>query len=386
MVPRQRPKRSRRVCPELVSLEGRALLSAGTVHPGLEGRDAALVRDAKRRDSPRDTSAGSIIATISKVKSHGYDFVNFDGPSPGTTAGEGTVINGISNSGTVVGYTIGTSGYPLNFTGNPLTRGHAETLNIENSPTATAEGINSRGTIVGTVNFSSQDMTGDAFYLSYGKLTTFAPSAGTADAVVPVGVVVGMKGAIALGINDHGTIVGYGYGDYNASFIRTSGGTYLTVSPPSGLSSDATARGINDEGLVVGSYLANGNQGVGTSGFVANEKTAKNGTVTATAVADPKIPSVPGEPGATLTNSTLVAINDHDIAVGYYTDSLGSEHGFLYNTKTGHYTFLDDPSAAFFGGAEVSEITGITNSGEITGIYSDANGVLHGFVAKPSQG
>jgi len=30
---------------------------------------------------------------------------------------------------------------------------------------------------------------------------------------------------------------------------------------------------------------------------------------------------------------------------------------------------------------EVTQITGITNSGEITGFYSDANGVFHGFVA-----
>jgi hypothetical protein len=30
---------------------------------------------------------------------------------------------------------------------------------------------------------------------------------------------------------------------------------------------------------------------------------------------------------------------------------------------------------------EVTQITGINNSGEITGFYSDANGAFHGFVA-----
>ena len=31
--------------------------------------------------------------------------------------------------------------------------------------------------------------------------------------------------------------------------------------------------------------------------------------------------------------------------------------------------------------SEVTQITGITNSGELTGFYSDATGVFHGFVA-----
>jgi hypothetical protein len=70
--------------------------------------------------------------------------------------------------------------------------------------------------------------------------------------------------------------------------------------------------------------------------------------------------------------------------VGYYGDSTTSQHGFIYNTHTGQYTFLDDPSEAFDNGVEVTQITGINNSGEITGFYTDANGVFHSFVATPS--
>jgi hypothetical protein len=118
-------------------------------------------------------------------------------------------------------------------------------------------------------------------------------------------------------------------------------------------------------------------------GFMANEKDAQNGVLTGTAIADPTIPSsVKGETGATFMFSQILAVNDQGIAVGYYGDSTMSQHGFLYNTKTGAYTFLDDPSEAFNNsGVEVTQITGITNSGEITGFYSDANGVFHGFVA-----
>jgi hypothetical protein len=58
-----------------------------------------------------------------------------------------------------------------------------------------------------------------------------------------------------------------------------------------------------------------------------------------------------------------------------------SQHGYFYNTNTGKYTFLDDPSAKFHNGVEITQITGITNSGEISGFYTDANGAFHGFVA-----
>jgi hypothetical protein len=71
------------------------------------------------------------------------------------------------------------------------------------------------------------------------------------------------------------------------------------------------------------------------------------------------------------------------IAVGYYGVSTTSQHGFLYNTLTGQFTFIDDPSAQSSNGVEVTQITGIANSGEITGFYSDANGIFHGFVASP---
>lgn len=119
---------------------------------------------------------------------------------------------------------------------------------------------------------------------------------------------------------------------------------------------------------------------------MTNERTAKNGLLTPTPVANPIIPAVPGEPGTTLVSSQIMGVNDRGIAVGYYVDSTNSEHGFLYNTRTGKYTFLDDPSEAFNNGVESTQITGINNSDEITGSYSDANGVSRGFVARPLAG
>ena len=116
---------------------------------------------------------------------------------------------------------------------------------------------------------------------------------------------------------------------------------------------------------------------------MANERAARNGQLTGTAIPDPTIPTVPGEPGATFVFSQILGVNDHTIAVGYYGDSTASQHGFLLDIATGTYTFLDDPAEAFDNGVEVTQITGIDNAGEIVGFYSDASGVFHGFAACP---
>jgi hypothetical protein len=117
-------------------------------------------------------------------------------------------------------------------------------------------------------------------------------------------------------------------------------------------------------------------------GFTANAP-ASPGTISGTVVADPTIPSFAQEPGATFVFSQLLGINDNGTAVGYYGDSTTSQHGYFFNTNTGQYTFLDDPAAAFHDGVEVTQITGISNSGEISGFYSDANGTFYSFAATP---
>ena len=160
---------------------------------------------------------------------------------------------------------------------------------------------------------------------------------------------------------------------------NSSGQNFVTINAPSG-SNPVNAQGINNNGLIVGFYVGTDGQ---DHGFMAQAGAAMNGLLTGTSIADPMIPPVTGEPGATFVFSQVLGIDDAGIAVGYYGDSTTSQHGFFYDTQTGQYTFLDDPFEGFNNGVEVTQITGITNSGEITGFYSDANGVFHGFVATP---
>jgi hypothetical protein len=300
------------------------------------------------------------ISVVGTAAAGGYRFLNFNGPNAGTNAATGSNENGISNFGTVVGFDLDNNGTPHNFTVNPLLSPNVKELNINGSTTAMALGINLFGTVVGN------DGNGNAFSLSHGNVHTFIPLGGST--------------ATAFGINDLGTIVGqYTNGDVTPGFILPRFGTTIRVDAPSG-PDIVNAQGINNFGLVVGFYLGTDGQ---VHGFLAHERDAHSGELTGTAVADPTIPAVPGEPGATFVFSQILGINDEGIAVGYYGDSTTSQHGFLYNTHTGKYTFLDDPSEAFNNGVEVTQITGINDFGEITGFYSDANGVFHSFVATP---
>jgi uncharacterized membrane protein len=337
----------------LVSLEDRALLNAAMPHnPGVSAQ--IHVEGVASRQF-----FGPTITFLNRVRFGAYTFTNFDGPAAGTNAGTGTNMNGIANSGTAVGLTIDNAGNLHNFTVNPLRSRFARLLNINGSATAMAFGINSAGTVVGT------DGNGNAFFLTHGgTLRTFIPNGGTS--------------ATAFGINDRNAIVGqFVTATASPGFIRVNARSTITINAPSG-PNVVNAQGINNNGLVVGFYLGTDGQ---VHGFQASQHAARNGTVTGTAIPDPIIPAVAGEPGATFVFSQVLGVNDRGIAVGYYGDSTTSQHGFLYNTRTGQYTFLDDPNVAFHNGVEVTQITGITNSGELTGFYSDANGVFHGFVA-----
>jgi hypothetical protein len=160
-----------------------------------------------------------------------------------------------------------------------------------------------------------------------------------------------------LGINDAGFGVGY--------FKNTSGNdvpvvvsipteSFTSLKPPG--YSNAQATGINVFGDIVGWEAGSG----GTTGFFE-----RLGSYYTLAHAKAKA-------------TYALGINSTDQIVGYYTDSAGTNHGFiLKNPKSKQkWQTIDEPNAA-----HGTVVTGINDQDAICGYYVDASGVRHGFVA-----
>lgn len=87
--------------------------------------------------------------------------------------------------------------------------------------------------------------------------------------------------------------------------------------------------------------------------------------------------SFPGAPPPGRGNSTSIqALNDRGVAVGFYTDADGKVHGFIYDGQ-GNYTTIDVPNAS------ATWVQGVGYDGEIRGVYIGADGMQHNFVGIP---
>ncbi len=254
-------------------------------------------------------------------------------------------------------------------------------------------GISGIGTVVGN-NFTLTAPT-DFFTWRDGHFTTLSPS-------LPAGMV------SMSGINRHGVVAG-SVTTVSSSFVFQSTGFTLhgtTVTPvtlPGAFS--VAARGINDSGLIVGTYQTS--QGGPTLGFVTDGKrttTLDAGTGTTLPVAidasggsvvgmtqatDPAAGTVTfagflyrdhkftaiAYPGA--TNTFVSGLSRPDVVYGTYFAGSGTnavEHGFIY--RRGAYKSFD------IAGASATQVEGANASGQFTGCYTDAKGT-HGFVFTP---
>ena len=82
------------------------------------------------------------------------------------------------------------------------------------------------------------------------------------------------------------------------------------------------------------------------------------------------------------TSTVATGINDGNVIVGYYdTGYRGGQtsHAFIRDSS-GTFETLDYP------GAISTSAFAIGNTGEIAGYFDDAEGLSHGFLAKPFRG
>ena len=158
-----------------------------------------------------------------------------------------------------------------------------------------------------------------------------------------------------LGVNDQGEIAGYfgsgAQGHPNKGYvIPASSGAFINENFPGSVQTQVT--GLNNRGITVGfwSSMNNANQVNDNHGFVdvgGHFRTADFPT------GSPASPPV----------DQLLGVNDNDVAVGFYTDANGNNHGYEYNINTRTYRSVVDP---YNMGASL-QATAINDRGDIAG-------------------
>jgi hypothetical protein len=175
-----------------------------------------------------------------------------------------------------------------------------------------------------------------------------------------------------LGINNNGHIVGY-FGSGAAGhpsrgyILRPPYGPsrYQDIEVPG--SAQTRLSGLNDEGVQVGSWSAGGTGRAGEStGFVL-----MGGRFTSV--------GSPAQGGASPAANELLGVNDHDVAVGFYTDAQGRDHGYRYDIGTRRFSPVLVP------GASSVTAAAINNSGGVAGFCAGPGHVTEGFY-QPQSG
>jgi len=185
---------------------------------------------------------------LSGAAAQSYTFTDFDASGSGLA----TTVNGISNSGVVVGSYLNVDTANSNFSGTP------PVFSLLDLPgTASANGINSSNQIVG-----SDGSKGEAFLMDSSGVTTL-PLVDSQEA-----------SQAAFGINDGGVIVGqYFHSDGIISSGFVGSGSSFSPIDPTGAAVNTSAQAINDNGLVTGFYGTSGNPSF-THGFLFDTKTS----------------------------------------------------------------------------------------------------------------
>jgi hypothetical protein len=224
-----------------------------------------------------------------------------------------------------------------------------------------------------------------------------------------------------LGINDEGVIAGYfgsGAQDHpNKGYVIPpfNRGYYVNENFPGSVQTQVT--GLNNRGVTVGfwSSMNNANLVNDNFGFVDVDGHFRSADFPTGDAASPPV-------------DQLLGVNDNDVAVGFYTDGQGNNHGYEYNINTGHYSTVTEngsPGASLtaaaindrgdvagfvtnggvtdgfikFGnrtfislavpGASATTALGVNNYDEVVGTYTVGSGgsaVMHGFTWTPQHG
>ena len=175
------------------------------------------------------------------------------------------------------------------------------------------------------------------------------------------------------GINNHGRIAGtYGPGGGGQA---SKGYTIIAPYAQGDISSENFPKsaqtevdGLNDANVQVGSYSTTNKQ-TGTDATFGWYFNGKFHEVV-----------YPTGNNAKPTQDDLYAVNNHDVAAGYYRNGSGRYRGYTYSIKTGKFALVTKPGAPTGGNAPSLAAFGINNRGDVAGEYTASGGITDGFI------
>jgi len=333
-------------------------------------RDAGDVRHGLLR-APNGTITTFDVPT---TESHGI-------PGAGTGAYQGTRAYGINLGGGITGFYTDTSNVAHGFVRAP--NGAITTFDVPGAghtpdPTASNENyqgpepynINLGGAIAGP--YLDVNNVWHSFVRSpRGAITTY--DAG------PVAPPNSYYGTLSSGLNNGGAITGT-YEDasgVNHGYVRAPNGaiTLFDAGAVTGLTSGqgTSAYSINDAGAIAGFYT--------DANYVYHSFVrAPDGTIT---MFDAPGACTTSSAGCAYNGTTAASINLWGAITGDYTDASAVYHGFVRAADGGITTFdAPPPDAGAVGGSgTVPDANNL--AGQITGYTVDEYGVYHGFLRTP---
>jgi hypothetical protein len=312
------------------------------------------------------------------LRSPGGEFITFDAPDAVMTAGSGsgTFPSSINKAGSITGHYTDGNGFYHGFLRSPA--GEFLTLNAPGTGTSVSFRF---GAFPGSININNQGTIAGNYIdfnnISHGFLRSPGGEFTTLDAPGAKSVPDSFDGTLPKSINNGGAITG-NYVDSNGlihGFLRTSSGKLTTFDAPGASCVAASGFGtfpesINETGVITG-HCTNAHNV--THGFV-RDPSGKFTTFDA--------------PGADMTAASGYgtfpeSINDAGVITGHYTDAHYVIHGFL-RSPSGKLTTFDAPGAGTIEGSGLGTFPdSINDGGVIAGRYTDAHNVNHGFVRIP---
>jgi hypothetical protein len=305
--------------------------------------------------------------------------ISFDAPGAMAVAGsfDGTFPKSINGAGAVAGHYADANGFYHGFLRNP----GGEFIALD-APGAGASVGSHLGTFRFSININDRGtITGnyvDANDVSHGFLRGPAGEFSTVDVPGARSAAGSFDGTFPSSINSEGTVTG-NYIDSKElihGFLRSPRGEVTTFDAPGVSSVAAFGYGtfperINDAGAITGHYTDVHNM---IRGFV------RSPSGNFTPFDAPGASSVAAAGYGTFPES----INGAGAITGHYTDAHNVIRGFV-RSPSGKFTTFDAPGAGSVAASGYGTYPeSINAAGAITGHYTDAHGMTHGFVRSPS--